>query len=112
MEDKENVLFSERVFKGILSFLNARELCRCSMVCKRWRKLSELNQFWKRIFKLAWPMQLRALSAACQGCGWKWKQAYAKQYLCYSKENKENGVIVADRKRRTDDSRKPLKLIQ
>ncbi len=59
------------IILAIMSFLDARDVCRVSRVCRLWRVLGEDPQLWKRCCDVRWDTRLLENSKpACKS--WKW----------------------------------------
>ena len=47
----------DEIVLNILRFLDANEVLKCSLVCKRWRRIANDNSLWQNLVLNRWPSQ-------------------------------------------------------
>jgi len=63
----------------IFSFLDAKSLCRSSLVCKSWKKMSKTNVLWKDLVKRRWALDERETIK-------NWKKSYQHRLRFFKEE--------------------------
>lgn len=82
----------DEIVLNILRFLDANEVLKCSLVCKRWRRIANDNSLWQNLVLNRWLSQ-RAVLGQVSTLALHWQKLYRYFWDGFCEKNVWNNSI-------------------